>query len=63
MSCIDDLPERLRTLIILRDIDGFDTPELLDVLNISSANNLWVMLSRGREKVRGCLDQRWFKGG
>ena len=62
MSCIGNLPEQLRTLIIMRDIDGYETKELLDILNLSSANNLWVMLSRGREKLRTCLDQTWFKG-
>lgn len=62
MSCIAELPEKLRTLIVLRDIDGYDTQELIDILNLSSANNLWVMLSRGREKLRACLDTNWFRG-
>ena len=61
MACIGELPEKLRTLIIMRDIDGFETHDLIDILNLSSANNLWVMLSRGREKLRSCLDTTWFK--
>lgn len=60
MRCIEKLPEQLRTLIVLRDIDGLESQELIDVLNISSANNLWVMLSRGREKLRVCMDRTWF---
>ena len=62
MECIGKLPEQLRTLMVMRDIDGYDTPELLDILNLSSANNLWVMLSRGREKLRSRLDKNWFAG-
>jgi RNA polymerase sigma-70 factor (ECF subfamily) len=62
MACIGELPEKLRTLIIMRNIDGVETHELIDILNVSSANNLWVMLSRGREKLRSCIDTTWFKG-
>ena len=61
MRCIEKLPEQLRTLIVMRDIDGFESQELLEILNISSANNLWVMLSRGREKLRTCMDKTWFR--
>ena len=61
MACIAKLPEPLRTLIVLRDIDGFESEALIEILNISSANNLWVMLSRGREKLRVCMDKTWFR--
>lgn len=61
MHCIARLPEHLQTLIVLRDIDGLETQELIDILNISSANNLWMMLSRGREKLRDCMDKTWFR--
>ena len=57
LNCISRLPEKLRTLIVLKEIDGFDTRELLPMLNISSANNLWVMLSRGRDRLRRCMDE------
>ena len=58
--CIEKLPEKLRTLIVMRDVDGVESEELIEILNISSANNLWTMLSRGREKVRSCMEQTWF---
>lgn len=61
MRCIAQLPEQLRTLIVMRDIDGFESQELIEILNISSAGNLWVMLSRGREKLRVCMDKTWFR--
>jgi len=60
--CIEKLPEQLRTLIVLREIDGLESAELIDILNISSHNNLWVMLSRGREKLRMCMENNWFRG-
>jgi len=61
-ACIERLPERARMLFVLREVDGLATEELIGLLGISSANNLWVMLSRAREKLRACLEQGWFKG-
>ena len=63
MRCIGHLPDKLRTPFVLREIDGLETDALIKVLDISSANNLWVMLSRGRERVRTCLERTWFGGG
>jgi len=58
-GCIEALPERLQTLFVLREIDGLGTDELVATLNISSRNNLWVMLSRARERLRRCLERQW----
>ncbi|MEM7467142.1 MAG: sigma-70 family RNA polymerase sigma factor [Pseudomonadota bacterium] len=57
MQCISGLPEKLRTLLVLKEIDGHETKDLINMLNISSANNLWVMLSRARDKLRLCMDE------
>jgi RNA polymerase sigma-70 factor (ECF subfamily) len=57
-DCLQALPERLRTLFMLRELDGMETGELVETLNISSANNLWVMLSRARLRLRQCLEAR-----
>lgn len=59
-DCIAHLPQRLATLFILREVDGMSTEELCKVLNISTTNNLWVMLSRARMRMRECLEVRWF---
>ncbi|MBI1733439.1 MAG: sigma-70 family RNA polymerase sigma factor [Gammaproteobacteria bacterium] len=57
-DCIAALPERLGMLFVLREVDGMETDELLAALNISSANNLWVMLSRARLRLRACLEEK-----
>ena len=62
-NCIGRLPERQRRLLVLRDVDGYDTDELLAMLEISTPGNLWVTLSRARERVRECLDTTWAPGG
>ena len=59
--CMEKLPERLRMLYALKELDGVETEELLATLNISTANNLWVMLSRARVHLRQCLENNWFK--
>jgi len=62
MTCVEHLPEKYRTLFVLREVDGMGTDELLAMLGISSANNLWVMLSRARERVRSCVERSWATG-
>ncbi len=59
-NCVEKLPEKLRTIYVLREFDGIETDVLLETLNISSKNNLWVMLSRARLQLRHCLEKNWF---
>jgi RNA polymerase sigma-70 factor (ECF subfamily) len=62
-QCVGALPEKLGVLFALREIDGIDAEQLADTLNISTKNNLWVMLSRARQHMRRCLQSRWFEHG
>jgi len=48
---IADLPEAQRTVIALRDIDGWSAAEVCDALEITDANQR-VLLHRARSKVR-----------
>ena len=57
-DCLAALPERLGRLFMLRELDGMETEELLQVLDISSTNNLWVMLSRARLRLSTCLESK-----
>lgn len=59
--CIDALPEQLRTPFALRELEGLDTDAVIKTLDISSKNNLWVMLSRARQKIRSCMQSQWFE--
>ena len=60
-DCVGKLPDRLAILFTLRELDGMDTDTLMETLNISSHNNVWVMLSRVRQRMRQCLETHWFK--
>ena len=52
---LDTLPERQRVVVSLRDMLGFDSAEVCDLLNISAANQR-VLLHRGRAVVRQVLE-------
>jgi RNA polymerase sigma-70 factor, ECF subfamily len=52
---LDKLPERQRIVVTLRDMLGFDSSEVCELLGISMANQR-VLLHRGRAAVRQVLE-------
>jgi RNA polymerase sigma-70 factor (ECF subfamily) len=52
---IDDLPPNQRTVITLRDVQGWTSEEVCNVLEITETNQR-VLLHRARSKVRGALE-------
>jgi RNA polymerase sigma-70 factor (ECF subfamily) len=52
---LDTLPERQRIVVTLRDMLGFDSSEVCELLDISMANQR-VLLHRGRAAVRQALE-------
>jgi len=54
-DAIAALPEMQRTVITMRDIDGFDSEEVRNVLGLSESNQR-VLLHRARAKVRRALE-------
>jgi RNA polymerase sigma-70 factor (ECF subfamily) len=53
---LDKLPERQRVVVTMRDMLGFDSGEVCDLLDISVANQR-VLLHRGRAAVRQALEE------
>lgn len=53
---INNLPEQYRTVVQLRDIDGYEYEEIAERLSIN-INTLRVNLSRGRKMIREYLDK------
>jgi RNA polymerase sigma-70 factor (ECF subfamily) len=52
---LDKLPERQRTVVTMRDMLGFESAEVCELLGISVANQR-VLLHRGRSAVRQVLE-------
>ena len=55
MAAIETLPENQRTVISLRDVEGWTSEEVCNVLTISETNQR-VLLHRARSKVRRALE-------
>jgi RNA polymerase sigma-70 factor, ECF subfamily len=56
LSAIEALPPAQRTVISLRDIEGWDADEVSEALQISAGNQR-VLLHRARAKVRAELER------
>jgi RNA polymerase sigma-70 factor (ECF subfamily) len=52
---LQELPERQREVVTLRDVDGLSSKEVCEVLDISEANQR-VLLHRGRSHLRQALE-------
>lgn len=52
---IDELPDAYRTILLLRDIEEVDTPEVAAALGITE-NAVRIRLHRGRQALRTLLD-------
>lgn len=58
-ECINRLSPKMAKLFVLREFDGMNSEEICELMSISTLNNFWVMLSRVRMQLRGCLDINW----
>jgi RNA polymerase sigma-70 factor (TIGR02943 family) len=58
-SCMLALQVHMREAFALRVVEGLDASETCRILEITSAN-LWTLLSRARERLRRCLEGKWF---
>ncbi len=56
-GAIDGLPRAQRTVILLRDVEGWDGAQVSDALEITATNQR-VLLHRARSKVRAALEER-----
>lgn len=57
-AAMAELSERQRTVLALRDIEGYDAAEVCSILDITAANQR-VLLHRARAHVRRCLESYW----
>jgi RNA polymerase sigma-70 factor (ECF subfamily) len=57
-DAIEDLPGRQRAVVMLRDVEGWSSSEVCDVLDVTAGNQR-VLLHRGRSKVREALETYW----
>ena len=59
-QCLANLPERLATIFMLREVDGAETEDICQEMGISATNS-WTMLYRARMGLRKCLEKGWLR--
>jgi len=55
MAALDELPERQRDVVFLRDVEGLSSDDVCDVLGVTEGNQR-VLLHRGRSRLRAALE-------
>jgi RNA polymerase sigma-70 factor (ECF subfamily) len=60
-AALADLPDRQRIVVTLRDVEGYSSDEVCDLLSITAANQR-VLLHRGRASLRATLETFLTKG-
>ena len=58
-DCLAKLPQRVRDVFTMREMDDVPSKEICALLSITDSN-LWVMLHRARMALRECLEMHWF---
>ncbi|HEU4947117.1 MAG TPA: sigma-70 family RNA polymerase sigma factor [Kribbella sp.] len=61
-AALTALPDRQRVVITLRDVEGYGSEEVCELLGISAANQR-VLLHRARAFVRGSLEEYYSREG
>ncbi len=56
-ECLESLPTPQRMAFVLREIEEMETPEICKILEVSRTN-LGVLLYRGRNRLRECLEAK-----
>jgi RNA polymerase sigma-70 factor (ECF subfamily) len=59
LNCLSKLPEKQAEVFRMKTIEGVDTEDICNELNIT-ASNLWVIIHRARTAMALCLKENWF---
>jgi RNA polymerase sigma-70 factor (ECF subfamily) len=60
-ACLDTIPLRQRLAFLLREVEGFTTLEICNILEVTRTN-LGILLFRGRNRLRECLEGKGVRG-
>jgi len=57
LDCSEKLPKKVKQVFIMREVDGLESREIMERLEISQ-QNLWTILHRARMALRKCLESK-----
>jgi RNA polymerase sigma-70 factor (ECF subfamily) len=55
-ACMEKLPDRLRTLFLLQEVEGLDVPSAASAAGVTKGSAA-VLLTRSRQRLRLCLQE------
>jgi len=58
-NCLNKLSSVMRRVFSLRELDGMESKEICNILDISPTN-LYVLMHRSRHQLRRCIEEHWF---
>ena len=60
MFCLSGLPEKWKSVFILKVMEEIDSDEICEKIGCS-ASNFWVIMHRAKLKLRECIEKNWLK--
>jgi len=57
LACSEQLPEKVKQVFFLREVDGVESKDIIEQLGITP-QNLWTILHRARMSLRRCLESK-----
>ncbi|MFK8037201.1 MAG: sigma-70 family RNA polymerase sigma factor [Crocinitomicaceae bacterium] len=58
LQCVDNLPEKYKSVFVDKMIDEKDSDEVCKENNITPSN-FWVIIHRAKMQMRACLEKSW----
>lgn len=58
--CLEGLPAAQKEVFVLREMEGFETPEICKILGVT-ATNMSVLMHRARIRLRECMEKRGWR--
>ena len=55
---LEDLPEPMRTALVLREIDGIPGKTVCEILGVTETN-LWTMIHRAKSRLRRSISEKY----
>lgn len=61
-GCIDELPNHIKQVFVMREVDRIESDEVCNILEMSSTN-LYVVMHRARKMLKDCIQKSWMEKG
>lgn len=60
-DCLQDLDDRERLFLLLKDLQGFSVEEIVLMTEIAKADQVYFRLKKGRRQMKNCLETKGYE--